>query len=166
VRYDPSVEGRYALFKQSIDELLNPGKRGLKSTLTTEPVILDVGIRAWDGQEEKTIVGTQLHIPAGVHAGFLSGFRHKLFARDFVNSVKATAAEANADGNGYVRDLKGVYADVVNGKSFVDAMMKRRNLLRERYWSCMEDFENRGHPFGTDLPEEEKRALTAFLATL
>jgi hypothetical protein len=167
VPYDPSVEGRYSLFKKSIYELLHPEKRGSKSTFTTAPVFLDLGIRSWDGSAEKTVLGAQLQIPKGVHAGFLAGFRHKLFALDFEESLAIPASKASSEGRHYLVDIKEVFIDVTHGrKTFVEAMMDRKQLLRERYWSCMEDFENKGHTFGADLPEADKGALTAFLATL
>ena len=153
VRYDPGVEGRYALFKQSVDELLHPEKRGLKSTLTSDPVVLDLGIRLWNGEREIPLLkDLQLRIPAGIHSGFLAGFRHKQFALDFARGEDPV--------------LREIRSDVLGGTPFVEAMMKRGTYLRQHYWSCMEDFENQGHRFGADLTEEDKRALTAFLATL
>jgi hypothetical protein len=39
-------------------------------------------------------------------------------------------------------------------------------LLSRLYSTCTSTVENAGHRFGEDLPAEDKRALTAFLATL
>jgi len=44
-------------------------------------------------------------------------------------------------------------------------MRKHRKLI-EFYSSCTADVENDGHTFGEDLPEADKKALIAFLATL
>lgn len=177
VAYDPGVEGRYALFKMSIDELLRPEKRGLKSTFTTEPVFLDLGIRSWDGHVERPIASAQLGIPSNIHAGFLAGFRHKLFALDFQEALGHSAWQAKREGKDYILEMKDIFIDVATGRasegrapsigeSLIAAMVKRRDFLRGRYWSCKEDFDNRGHTFGHDLSEADKRALTAFLATL
>ncbi len=42
VKFDPSVNGRYELFKQSMDQLLNPGKRGRKVNLLDRDIIVDL----------------------------------------------------------------------------------------------------------------------------
>ena len=47
----------------------------------------------------------------------------------------------------------------------VEAMRKRPELL-EVYSSCSARVENDGHRFGEGLPAADKKALTAFLATL
>ena len=43
---------------------------------------------------------------------------------------------------------------------------KRPYLVKEIYSSCTADIENTGHRFGEDLSDDDKKALTAFLATL
>lgn len=175
VPYDPSVEGRYALFKRSVDELLHPEKRGTKTTLTNEEVQLDLGIRSWDGNAEKPILAFQLSIPQGIHSGFLAGFRHKLFALDYLESLRTPSRQASASDKAYIPEIKDIFIEtavdagatgVPVDKRFTNAMLARKDFLRERYWSCMQDVENEGHTFGKDLPEADKRALTAFLATL
>ena len=40
-RFDPTVEGRYKLFKASMEELLNPEKRPPKVTLLDRPIVID-----------------------------------------------------------------------------------------------------------------------------
>jgi hypothetical protein len=47
----------------------------------------------------------------------------------------------------------------------VDALRSRPQLI-EVYSSCNDLIENKGHRFGEDLPESDKKALVAFLATL
>jgi hypothetical protein len=39
-------------------------------------------------------------------------------------------------------------------------------LLRRHYSNCTAEIENEGHRFGEDLSDADKKALTAFLATL
>jgi hypothetical protein len=48
----------------------------------------------------------------------------------------------------------------------VKAARERLPLLWQVYSSCTVEIENEGHPFGEDLPPEDKNALIAFLATL
>ena len=52
-----------------------------------------------------------------------------------------------------------------NPEKMVDAI-KRYPRLMEVYSSCTADVENQGHPFGQGLPDQDKKALIAFLATL
>src|SRR5438445_7908132 len=60
--YDPSVEGRFQLYKQSMHDLLHPKERGTKVTLTDQDIVLDLGVRPWDGKEEKSLFG-QVEVP-------------------------------------------------------------------------------------------------------
>src|SRR3546814_9479509 len=46
------------------------------------------------------------------------------------------------------------------------ATLRRHPKLFEVYSSCDDEVENAGHRSGEDLPEPDKDALTAFLATL
>ena len=43
---------------------------------------------------------------------------------------------------------------------------EKKAFLQPRYESCMQEIENEGHRFGEDLSEADKKAVTAFLATL
>ena len=42
VPFDPSVEGRYKLYKDSMQDLLNPARRLRKVTITDEDIVIDV----------------------------------------------------------------------------------------------------------------------------
>ena len=60
--------------------------------------------------------------------------------------------------------------DVTGGRAplrpaLVGEIGKRPELLKI-YGSCAATVENAGHTFGEGLPASDKRALTAFLATL
>jgi len=48
----------------------------------------------------------------------------------------------------------------------VKAARQRLPLLWSLYSSCTQEIENDGHRFGENLPESDKNALIAFLATL
>jgi len=52
-----------------------------------------------------------------------------------------------------------------NPASLVGVLGAKPDLLAA-YSSCTDDVENKGHDFGGDLPESDKKALIAFLATL
>ena len=56
--YDPSVAGRFELYKKSMYDLLHPKERGIKATLTDYDVVVDIGLRTWDGKTEKAVLGT------------------------------------------------------------------------------------------------------------
>jgi hypothetical protein len=49
--------------------------------------------------------------------------------------------------------------------SLVSVLGAKPDLLAT-YGSCTDDVDNQGHEFGGDLPESDKQALIAFLATL
>ena len=53
-----------------------------------------------------------------------------------------------------------------NPSRFVDILREKRDFLSANYETCTQEIENEGHRFGEDLSEADKKALTAFLATL
>jgi len=168
VRYDPSIEGRLNLYKLSMYELLHPKERGIKTTLTDQDVIVDLGIRAWDGRQEKPLLGFgEARIPKGSHAGFLNGFTHKEFIDDLFLAKRDPASLEAAGKKDIVPELRGIADDLLkNPARFVEIIKEKRDFLRSRYETCMQEVENEGHRFGEDLSEEDKKALTAFLATM
>lgn len=178
--YDPSVEGRFKLYKMSMEELLNPAKRIPKVTLLNQDVSLRVGPRLWDGTEKEKLLGFQLTIPSeidgrGVTAGTLGNFQHKAFVVDLVQSkfkpeelqarlAKQFGPEEGAKIAGDLKAIAGEISSQPNG--LVEALKKRPYLVKQAYSSCTAEVENEGHRFGEDLPESDKKALIAFLATL
>ena len=48
----------------------------------------------------------------------------------------------------------------------VDVVTKHREFIVRYYLNTTDFVENKGHTFGEDLTDSEKRGLTAFLATL
>lgn len=178
--YDPSVEGRFKLYRLSMDALLNPDKRIPKVTLLNEDVTLRVGPRLWDGTDKEKLLGFQLTIPAeidgrGVTAGTIGNFRHKAFVVDLVQArFKPDELEARLvkqlgvdEGRTVAGELKAIADEVKTSPDrLVEALKKRPHLVKQVYSSCFAEVENTGHRFGEDLPETDKRALTAFLATM
>ncbi len=168
VRYDPSVEGRFDLYKRSMQDLLNPKQRGSKTTLTTDDVIVDIGLRTWDGKAEKALAGSgRMTIPKGSSAGFLNGLMHKELIDDLYLAVREPAQLEAAGKKEAIPELREIADRVLkNPESFPQVLLDKREFLTRRYETCMQYVENEGHRFGEDLSDADKKALTAFLATM
>ena len=168
IPYDPSVEGRFDLYKRSMFELLHPRERGSKVTQTNEDIIVDLGIRGWDGKQEKPLLGSgYVRIPKGTDVGFIGGLMHKDFIADLYLSKRDPARLEGAGKKELVPDLQRIADDVLkNPERFVAILGEKRDFLMRNYETCTQRVENEGHRFGEDLSEEDKKALTAFLATL
>ena len=163
-----------------MDALLNPDLRVPKVTLLNEDVTLRVGPRLWDGTDKEKLLGFALTIPAeidgrGVTAGTIGNFRHKAFVVDLVQAkFKSDEVEARLEqrlgpreGKKVLADLKAIVKEVRKSPNgLVEALKKRPYLVKQVYSSCFAEVENAGHRFGEDLPDADKKALTAFLATL
>jgi cytochrome c1 len=177
-KYDPSVEGRFRLYVASMRAMLDPGKRAPKTTKLDEDIVLDIGPKIFDGKEEKKLIGFTVRVPAGATAGNVGNFQHKAFIVDLVTAklkpaelearlakvlpaaeAKKLAAEMQAIGKAIVAD-PGRLVEVVR------EARARTPSLWQVYSSCTAEIENDGHRFGEDLPEADKNALIAFLATL
>ena len=173
VTFDPSVEGRYRLFKASVEELLNPSSRLPKITLVDQPIIIDGPI--FPGQTE----GFELQIPAGIPAAIPANLRHKELIGDLVlvkTNVEALrtkyAARGPDDVNRIVTTLQDVLehltAGIVTSPDSVASAIGRDHLpfIQQMYSNSTVEIENEGHMFGSSLSPTDKKALTAFLATL
>lgn len=173
--YDPSVDGRLKVYKESMRQMLNPKERVAKITKLDQDIVLDIGPKLWDGDEEKKLFGLTLTVPKGTNAGLLGNFQHKQFIVDLVLAksdrkklekklAKDFGAEKAKDIATQMREV----ADEVLRKpgDLIAAIGKRLPLVLDVYSSCTADVENAGHRFGEDLPEADKNALTAFLATM
>lgn len=173
--YDPSVDGRFKLFQASMDELLNPGKRGQKVSLLDEPIRIALGPTTL-GDRKVKLKQLKVTIPAGVPAGLLVSFQHKLFAEDLVLAkarpadlrtklTKSLGSAEEAEKTAKLLDRLG--SEIL--RNLDDAYLiteQDAKPLLALYATCTDEIENGGHPFGQDLEDDEKKALTAFLATL
>jgi hypothetical protein len=168
LRYDPSVEGRFELYKRSMFELLHPKERGSKRTLTNADLLIDVGIRPLDGKTEKPLFGFgQVKIPAGTSAGFLNGLTHKQLVGDLFLAKRHPAKLEAAGKKDQVPTLQAMADEILKQPArFVDILREQRDFISANYQTCTQEIENEGHRFGEDLSEADKKALTAFLATL
>ena len=168
VRYDPSVEGRFDLYKRSMQELLNPKARGRKITLTNADLLIDLGIRPLEGKTEKPLGGFgQVKIPMGASAGFLNGLLHKQLIGDLFLAKRDPARLEAAGRKDLVPTLQAIADEVLkNPARFVEILCEKRDFLAAHYQTCDQMVENEGHRFGEDLSDADKKAVTAFLATL
>jgi len=168
LRYDPTVEGRFELYKRSMRELLNPKERGSKRTLTNADLIIDVGIRPLEGSTEKPLGGFgQVKIPAGTSAGFLNGLQHKQLIGDLFLAKRHPDKLEAAGKKDQLATLQAMADDILKSPArFVDILREKRDFLSANYETCTQEIENEGHRFGEDLSEADKKALTAFLATM
>ena len=167
--YDPSVEGRFKLYKESMRQLLNPREREAqhpKVTLLDQDIVIDVGPRVFDGEDEKNLFGLTIVLPKGAKSGALGNFQHKQFVIDMVLS-KIDRGKLEQRRGKEMAALVAEAADQIfqDPKRMVDVLRSRPKLI-DAYSNCSDLIENKGHRFGEDLSEADKKALTAFLATL
>jgi hypothetical protein len=173
VAFDPSVEGRYRLFKASMEELLNPDARIPKITLIDQPIVIDGPTFPGDDQ------GFQLEIPAGIPGSVPGNLRHKELVADLVlvkTNVPALKEKYQSRGPEAVARiaatlqsiLEELTAGLVRNPTTVVARIGRTHLpfIQRMYSNSTVEIENEGHTFGRSLPAADKKALTAFLATL
>ena len=171
--FDVGVEGRWKLYLASMDELLHPEKRIPKAFVTDDDIVVDVAPKIKIGNVE---TGFSLRIPKGFPAVALNSLRYKDLIQDVV------LAERNPD------KLEAKYKDlltVAQFKELKEGLAKLREMMvgneghftldistvqsafiQGYYSNVLGWVENSGHRFGADLPEREKQALIAFLATL
>ena len=172
--YDPSVAGRYKLYKASMDMLLNPDKRIPKITMLDKDVIIDAGPRLFDKGNENA--GFTLVIPAGVQAAFVGSLNHKELIKDVVLSKTAPgdlrdkflAKGFDEDEAGRIVEGFGKALDKIksNPLGAIDVVAEHHDFIEQNYLNTTDFIENKGHTFGEDLSDSEKKDLTAFLATL
>jgi hypothetical protein len=171
--FDPSVEGRWKLFKASMEELLYPNRRISKVFLTNDDIIVDIAPKLKIGDIE---LGLSLRIPKGFPAMMLNSLRFKDLIQDMV------LADRNLE------KLKAKYATLLTPQQFkelteglarlrakllsnpgyfiLDISQVESDFIQNYYSNVLSHVENTGHRFGEDLTDRDKQALIAFLATL
>jgi mono/diheme cytochrome c family protein len=177
-KYDPSVDGRFKLYVASMREMLSPAQRVPKATKLDQDIVLDIGPRIFDGQDEKKLTGFTVRVPAGASAGNVGNFQHKAFIVDLVAAkLKPAELEARlatmlpaAEAKKLAAEMqtigRAIVADPGRLVELVKEARARTPSLWQVYSSCSAEIENDGHRFGEDLPTVDKNALIAFLATL
>jgi mono/diheme cytochrome c family protein len=175
VPYDPSVAGRFALYRASMEDLLNPDRRGRKVSLLDHDIVLDVGPRSWDGEKEKKLAGVTLTFRKGLPASFFGNFQHKAFFDDLIvartrpQDLKAKYVQrfGPAKGESVAQEIQKLAGEIGTDFSrLAEIARPHLEVLKDVYLSCGAVTENDGHRFGEALSPEDKKALIAFLATL
>jgi hypothetical protein len=187
--FDPSVEGRYALYKASMEQLFEPDRRRPKVAVLDRDIVIDIA-------PEVSILGRDLGLTLTVPAGFpavsVNSLRYKDLVQDLVlvgrdpgkfeakyaTLLTAERREELREGLLAIRsELVGTASlggiELVLGREEAvvgrvqDLTLQVGNDFVQRYYSnLLELRENDGHRFGEGLNSKDKHALTAFLATL
>ena len=170
--FDPSVEGRYDLFKKSIRALLYPETRLRKVNLTDEDIIFDIAPNAKIADIE---IGLSIKIPQGYPVVRLNSLRFKDLVQDLV-LVRTDESRFDAKYQGRLSDeqhdrLKTGLSSVIRligekTKALIDMGNNDNSFIQAFYSNVLDYEENAGHTFGSKLSDREKNALIAFLATL
>ncbi|MBI4001207.1 MAG: cytochrome c [Nitrospira defluvii] len=168
--FDPTVDGRFKLYKASMGDLLNPSKRVPKVTLFNRDVVIKLFPKLSDGTVERYL-DASIVFPKGTPSSRIGNFRHKEFADDLVLSkvdfgkleAKYVARYGQETGKTVAATIRDKAKDLVTDpKSLLEVGAE----LRELYSNSLMLREDEGHRFGEDLPDKDKQALIAFLATL
>jgi hypothetical protein len=168
--FDPSINGRYELYKASMKDLLYPNTRVPKITMFNQAVRLKLFPKLADGELDRYIDGTII-FPAGTPSSRIGNFRHKELVNDLVLSkvdgaklkAKYVARYGPEKGGKVAATIQETTARLLTDpKQLVEAGAE----LREVYSNSLALRENEGHRFGEDLSDRDKSALIAFLATL
>ena len=108
-----------------------------------------------------------MKIPQGASAGFINGLLHKQLIGDIVLAKRDPARLEAAGKKALVPTLQAIADEVIAQPGrFVAILREKRDFLSANYQTCDQLVENEGHRFGEDLSEADKKAVTAFLATL
>jgi len=168
----PSVEGRYELFLLSVDLLLNPDRRTPKVTAVSEDLILDIAPRM---EVAGRAFGLSVVVPPEVPQASLGTLRYKDLLGDSVlvltdqNRLRAkydgllTDAQMDELIAGLTQVRRQVFEDT---GQIVRSLREQWPFIEKYYVNSKARIENAGHTFGEDLSDADKKALTAFLATL
>jgi hypothetical protein len=171
--FDPSVEGRYELYKASMQMLLNPDERTPKVATLDRDVIVDVAPEVKIGDLE---TGLSLRIPKGFPAVMLNSLRYQDLLQDVVlaegdpakleGKYQTLMTPEQLDGlkDGLARMRDELLS--VDGFKMLDITAVQSEFIQRYYSNVLERVENAGHRFGENLSERDKQALIAFVATL
>ena len=135
-----------------------------------------MGLRTVEDGKEKQLVGLTVVLPEGMNSAGLGNFDHKAFVRDLLELKLRPDALSGSPHEAVRRRTRAKTlvgrAAVGRGRAAQDPRPADRDdaqapqARRGLQLSCTADVENDGHRFGEDLPDADKKALIAFLATL
>jgi hypothetical protein len=137
---DPSIAGRMKAYEDAATKLLNPDKRGAGFIKTT----------AADSVLDLELLNLKVHVPKGTPVN--------LFANLDPNSLEV---KLRLGGLG-LTDVFGVQFDP-NKFSLTHGTMGKALL---EISNCPDLIEDRGHSFGSSLPDADKKALIEYMKTL
>jgi hypothetical protein len=166
--FDPSVEGRYKLYQASMAELLTPPeKRIRKVMLLNEPIVLEAGPQIWE-PVRKQMVSFKVMIPKGTPQAMVGNLLYKDLVVDMVLSKKdLPALQAKLKDEAAAKEVRAMVDEfLLNVNTPINVVEKHQKLIQKYYMTSTDFWENAGHPFGTALSPQDKKALTAFVATL
>jgi mono/diheme cytochrome c family protein len=176
VPFDPSVDGRYKLFKESMDQLLNPAKRGRKVNLVDRDIIVDLASRLKLGPLE--IDGFSIRLPQGSPAVLINSLRYKDLLQDIALVRDRARLQAKYKDILTPARFNELVAGLQRLRGFIVTPGRRQltlditqpkdqaDFIQSFYSNVLGRVENSGHRFGENLSDREKQALIAFLATL
>jgi hypothetical protein len=187
-KFDPSIEGRLALYNASMDELLTEeSKRKKKITRADVPIRLPLGLSMKSiGQPARKFY---LEFPAGTPIGTIGNLDLKGLVADLMGSIHYLEDEAAF--NKYwneqagvggpemaaavrgtlglakgIKDMAGINGVINTLQASIRENSNERLKTYLKYYSnCLASYENVGHNIGVNLPQQDKNALKAFLAT-
>src|SRR5262249_53192343 len=104
----------------------------------------------------------------------LVNFRHKAFVDDLLQlrlkpealGQRLARELGEEEALKILDELRGVAAELFRQPDRPLEIIRKYPQLLELYSTCTAEVENDGHPFGQDLPDTDKKALIAFLATI
>jgi hypothetical protein len=172
VPFDPSVDGRYRLFKSSMEELLYPDRRLRKVNLVDEDIIVDIAPQVSIGRLE---LGLSVKLPKGSPAILINSLRYKDLIQDLID-VRSDPDKLETKYSGILSsdrmsELKGGLGRLramliaAPARFTLDLTGTDGEFIQNYYSNALGRVENSGHRFGENLSDREKRALIAFLAT-
>ena len=157
---DPSVAGRMEAFNDGVDKLLWPEKRLGKDSI-------------WRTKQESWIQIPQANLPRFLHPLCDDGFLKlgPIPAGTPMNLLANVDPEADpkdllALGFHLKKVLLRIKAEHLDATAAKDLMKNELAARLLEVSKCPDLIEDRGHYFGTDLPDPDKRALIEFLKTL
>ncbi|MBA3966187.1 MAG: cytochrome c [Nitrospirales bacterium] len=167
--FDPTVEGRFKLFKASMEALLSPDQRIPKVIPLDQdiplPILPKVDIKLALNQSSPLPESLTRSFPKGFPTAKLGNFNYKHFVQDLLITLKDPASPIIHDRISEFRDLVKILQED-SGPITIQRIRKIFKGKLRRYLTSSALVENEGHRFGETLSLAEKGYLTAFLATL
>lgn len=167
--FNPGVEGRYELFKASMEALLNPDQRIPKIIRLDRdiplPILPKLEIQLDNSQSIPVPAAFTILFPKGFPAAQLGNFNYKQFVQDLLTAVQDPTSPFI---HHRLSEFQSLLESLRKNPETFTILTVRENFKRKlwRYFTSTALVENQGHRFGETLSSQEKGYLMAFLATL